>query len=323
MNQDISGSAKIDIPGVLNGDIELQPNLKKVKLCCKYLDFSSVETNSFKKKHFFLKHDKKKLQKIELDLNIKTLKLEKILQLEGIRGSVNWRQPSIPFYAMGLDEYHWLKSEIRCLIRSKKAVSSVHFFTVPKKNHTDIRLVFKGLSGIFQLLGVNIIANTGGAGEYSGTQAADGAYQGIIVCRDVVTQGLWMAKILSLLSPSALTELLHSSLDFSEIFVQCFYKKGVLTLKKGSAKGFNLGAFLKGEINFRTQALFLKGGVVPAYFFNTFFSHIPIIGDLLGQEKGIISGQFFISGSLTNPKFFVNPFSIFELGGLKMLFDRE
>ncbi|GAJ46569.1 hypothetical protein HE1_00904 [Holospora elegans E1] len=321
LNEGIKGEVQFHIPGTVNGSIKLQKNLQKIKLFCKYLDLSSVKLDGLDKTFEKFPKIQAKQRKIKADLNIKTLKIDKTTQLEGVRGTLSWMQPEGSFSTLDIDDYHWLKSEARCLIRSEKATSAVHFSTTPNKNHSSIRLTLKGLSGIFRLLGIKIISNSGESGEYIGKQTPDGAYRGEIVCQDVSTQGLRLAKILSLLSPSALTELLHTSLDFSEISVKCFYKKGVLQLNKGIARGLNLGAFLQGNINFRKKTLFLKGGVVPAYFFNTFFSHIPVIGHILGQEKGIISSQFFVKGSLENPKFSVNPLSVFELGGLKMLFE--
>ncbi|PPE03176.1 DUF3971 domain-containing protein [Holospora curviuscula] len=325
LNKELKGEARFYIPGVLHGGLALHPDLQKIRLTCKYLDLSLLNSDYSKrgeeKKLNIPNRAHQKQCTVEADLNIQSLKWDKVTKIQGIKGVLSWNYPSIGYSILDLDQCRWLKSEARCVIRTPKDSGTVHFSAVPKQENTTIHVICKGLSGVFHILGLKSIAHSGDSGEWVGKQTSNGAYKGRLVCRDVVTQGLWMAKILSLFSPSALTELLHSSLDFSEISVKCSYNRGVLQLKKGIARGLNLGAFLKGDVNFKTRTLFLKGGIVPAYFMNTFFSHVPIIGHILGQEKGIISSKFIISGSLKDPDFFVNPFSIFELGGLKTLFE--
>ena len=321
------GWARLHIPGTVQGSVMLESDVQKIRFICKYLDLSALKLDIHPPKTSKKKLDKKdfshkKQIRVDAAFNIQTLKWDKTTQLKGLRGILSWRQPHNPSYSrLDLGQYRWLKSQAQCAIHSLNTVSTVHFSTIPVQNSTSIHLSVKELGGIFHMLGLKSIIRSGESGEWIGKQTSDGTYKGQLVCRDVVTQGLWMAKLLSLLSPSAVTELLHSSLDFSEISAKCVYKAGVLQLKKGIARGLNLGAFLKGDVNFKKNTLFLKGGVVPAYFFNTLFSRIPIIGHILGQEKGIISSQIIITGCLEDPEFFVNPFSVFELGGLKTLFE--
>ena len=56
----------------------------------------------------------------------------------------------------------------------------------------------------------------------------------------------------------------------------------------------------------------VMGDIIPVYSVNDFIKRMPVIGALLGSrdQKGIVGIQYHLTGSVTEPDVFINPFSI-------------
>ena len=313
---------KIHIPKHCNVFVKLTPEERQIDISGRYLNLQLIRDTFIEKKDV-KKHAKTLLPAMDLRLtcNLKTVQWDKTHFLKRLRGTVRCKQRHVSADSTFLESYHWRDADIHATIHHKKATSVLHIFAKPQGKDTRIQCIVKELSALSSLCGLTPVLRSGQSGEWIGVQKQDGTYQGQLTLHEVITKGLWAVKLLSLLSPTAVTELLHSSLDFTEIFVRTLYKNHTLFLTKGVAKGLNLGGFLSGKIDTQQGTLLLNGGLVPAYVLNTVFSGIPIIGDLLGHEKGIISSQFTITGTFEEPHFLVNPLSVFGVGGLKALFE--
>lgn len=316
------GWGKIHLPKACNVHVKLAPEGRHLDISARYLDLKLIRDTFVKNSstRTASKHPSSALD-LHLKCNLQTVQWDKEHVLKGLRGTIRCKQHNAFSDNVGLEDYRWSYADVHTTIRNKKSTSVVHILAHPQGHDTSIKCIVKELSALSSLCGLEKVLRSADSGEWIGYQRKDGSYQGRLVFRGIVTKGLWAVKLLSLLSPMAVTELLHSSLDFAEVSVNTLYKNHTLHLNKGIAKGINLGGFLSGTVDMRHGKLFLKGGLVPAYVLNTVLSHVPLIGALLGEEKGIISSQFVITGTLDDPNFLVNPLSIFELGGLKDLFE--
>jgi hypothetical protein len=316
------GWGKIHLPKFCNAYVKLSPEEQHLDISARYLDLKGIRDTFWPK---ISPHKNTKTRHTSLNLylkcNLHTVQWDKEHILKGLRGAIRCTHPSGLSETMGLGDYRWSYADINATIRTKKTTSAIHILARPQGADTSIKCIAKELSALSSLCGLQSVFRSAESGEWIGFQRKDGSYQGRLMLRGVVTKGLWAVKLLSLLSPILVTELLHSSLDFAEISVNTLYKHHVLYLTKGIAKGINLGGFLAGTIDTNHEKIFLKGGLVPAYVLNTVLSKVPFIGALLGEEKGIISSQFVITGTLDDPNFVVNPLSVFEVGGLKALFE--
>ncbi len=147
-----------------------------------------------------------------------------------------------------------------------------------------------------------------------------GVYTGFVKAMDFKTKAPFLGKLIAMISPMMVTELFSSGLFFHEVSGHFHYHKGQLTLDQGVGKGINLGVSLRGKVNCEDSTAALSGAIIPGYLLNTFFRYVPFLGWLLGGDKGIVSTEFKLKGSLLNPKIRIEPFSIFKFGFVKDLF---
>jgi len=153
-------------------------------------------------------------------------------------------------------------------------------------------------------------------------QTLKGGYYGDLHVSNLETKAPFVLKLLSLVSPTLFVDLFSSGVTFHEVKGSFRYDDGKLFIEKGMGKGINLGIFVEGEIDTKTSMAKLDGVVVPSYFFNTFFSYFPVVGWLLGGEKGIISSEFVLKGNLDKPQIGIKPFSLFKFGFIKNILEK-
>jgi hypothetical protein len=86
-------------------------------------------------------------------------------------------------------------------------------------------------------------------------------------------------------------------------------------------KGADLGATAEGVIRKADGAIDITGTIIPVYALNSFVGNIPLLGDLLtgGKGEGIFGMTYALGGSLSKPKFQVNPASMILPGPFRKL----
>ena len=79
----------------------------------------------------------------------------------------------------------------------------------------------------------------------------------------------------------------------------------------------------KGQIDLTMQTAALQGTIVPAYFFNSLLSDVPLIGKLFVPEHGggVFAATYGVHGPLDDPDVAVNPLAALTPGFLRQFFD--
>ncbi len=88
-------------------------------------------------------------------------------------------------------------------------------------------------------------------------------------------------------------------------------------------KGPELGATAQGLIRKNDGAIDIDGTIIPAYALNAAVGEIPILGDILtgGKGEGIFGLTYAVGGTMTRPRFQVNPVSAIAPGILRKFFE--
>jgi hypothetical protein len=110
---------------------------------------------------------------------------------------------------------------------------------------------------------------------------------------------------------------------FSQLRVPFSVGGGKFRLKDAYMNGAQLGATMRGTVDFKSQTVDLGGTYVPLYGLNSAFRAIPIIGPVLGgrQGEGLVGITFAIKGKLDEPTVLVNPMSVMTPGIFRQLFE--
>ena len=140
-------------------------------------------------------------------------------------------------------------------------------------------------------------------------QYINGNYEAILKINDIKINAPLLTKIIALASPTGFMDLFSRDLTFSSISGGLHYKNGQLFIEKMVGKGINLGLSLEGMLDLEKKHFALTGTIIPAYFFNTIFSYIPILGKLFGGDQGIISTNFSLTGPFDDPYINISPIS--------------
>lgn len=99
----------------------------------------------------------------------------------------------------------------------------------------------------------------------------------------------------------------------------------LVRLCKVVLRGPDMGATASGLIRKRDGAIDLTGSYFPAYGLNSFVGEIPVLGSLLtgGKREGILGITYAMGGTITTPKYQLNPLSFLAPGILRKLFEYE
>lgn len=134
------------------------------------------------------------------------------------------------------------------------------------------------------------------------TQNYRGHYVGRVQAQKLEVETPFVVRLLSFVSLSGVADLISGTQLFETLSLDFSYRDPLFTIEKLCGKGFSLGFFLNGSANMDTTALNFKGSILPMYFLNMllsyvpFLNHIPLIGHIFGEERGIFSTDFTISG---------------------------
>ncbi len=83
-----------------------------------------------------------------------------------------------------------------------------------------------------------------------------------------------------------------------------------------------IGATANGMIRRADGAMDIGGTIIPAYALNAAFGKIPVLGALLtgGRGQGVFGMNYALKGTMSRPKFLVNPLSAVAPGVFRQLF---
>ncbi|MGH6865474.1 MAG: AsmA-like C-terminal domain-containing protein [Methyloceanibacter sp.] len=98
---------------------------------------------------------------------------------------------------------------------------------------------------------------------------------------------------------------------------------GQFRLKDAYMNGPQLGATMRGAVDFKSQTVDLGGTYVPLYGLNSALGAIPLLGKVLvgRQGEGVVGITFAIKGKLDDPSVLVNPMSVMTPGIFRQIFD--
>jgi hypothetical protein len=88
-------------------------------------------------------------------------------------------------------------------------------------------------------------------------------------------------------------------------------------------KGPELGATAQGLIRKMDGAIDIDGTIIPVYALNSAIGEVPILGDILtgGKGEGIFGLTYALGGTMSQPRFQVNPVSAIAPGILRKFFE--
>ncbi len=137
-----------------------------------------------------------------------------------------------------------------------------------------------------------------------------------------------LAQIISSASIIGLLDNLNGNgLLFTKIEGSFNYQDGKLTLNDGVAVGPSLGLTMAGFERYgeKQNTVNVNGLVSPVYILNGVVKAIPLIGKVLGGEKGegVFGVSYKVQGNSSNPRVLVNPLSILTPGVFRKIFNIE
>jgi hypothetical protein len=177
---------------------------------------------------------------------------------------------------------------------------------------------YKNVEGGEAQLQVNLDA--GGPGSKSGTLwARNFAVVGDPVVNDVLTD----PSSTAMLGERKQQHTVRPSIPFKELRAPFTVGGGKFRLKDAYMNGPQLGATMRGSVDFKSQTVDLGGTYVPLYGLNSAFRAIPILGPVLGgrQGEGLVGITFAIRGKLDDPSVLVNPMSVMTPGIFRQIFE--
>jgi hypothetical protein len=94
-------------------------------------------------------------------------------------------------------------------------------------------------------------------------------------------------------------------------------------IREAAISGPEVGATLRGHIDFNHDTLGLSGTYIPLYGLNSILQDVPIINFILGGREGVFGITFAVQGKTSNPEIVVNPASMLAPGILRQIFEFE
>lgn len=176
---------------------------------------------------------------------------------------------------------------------------------------------YRSIEGGEASLQVNMDA--GGPGTKTGTLwARDFNVVGDQVVADVLTDPSSAAVLGQDNRPIA-----KSRIVFKRLRAPFSVGAGKFRLRDAYVNGPQLGATLRGTVNFKSQTVDLGGTYVPLYGLNSALGAVPILGRILvgRQGEGVVGITFAIKGKLDDPTVLVNPMSVMAPGIFRQIFD--
>jgi hypothetical protein len=162
--------------------------------------------------------------------------------------------------------------------------------------------------------------DTSEPGMKTGTlRARDFSVLGDSVVSDVLTDPQSMAA----LGGERKKEVRQSRIAFNQLRAPFSVGKGQFLLNDAYVNGPQLGATMRGRVDFKSQTVNLGGTYVPLYGLNSALGAIPILGGIFvgRQGEGVVGITFAIQGKLDDPNVLVNPMSVVAPGIFRQIFE--
>jgi hypothetical protein len=139
-----------------------------------------------------------------------------------------------------------------------------------------------------------------------------------------IIQAPALARLVSIMSLTGIVDALQGEgLAFSNLRIPFRYGEGVLEMREAVARGTSLGFTAAGKVYTQSDAVDITGTMIPVYAVNSLLGNIPIIGGMFSGGKeggGVFAADYYVSGSIEDPKISVNPLSILTPGFLRNIF---
>jgi hypothetical protein len=115
----------------------------------------------------------------------------------------------------------------------------------------------------------------------------------------------------------------QSRIAFNQLRAPFSVGNGQFQLNDAYVNGPQLGATMRGRVDFKTKTVNLGGTYVPLYGLNSALGAIPILGGIfVGREgEGVVGITFAIQGQLDDPNVLVNPISVVAPGIFRQIFE--
>jgi len=110
---------------------------------------------------------------------------------------------------------------------------------------------------------------------------------------------------------------------FNQLEVPFSVGGGRFILHDSYINGPQLGATLRGNVDFKTNHIDLGGTFIPLYGLNSALGSIPIIGNILvgRRGEGVVGITYSVRGPAGDPQVLVNPLSIVTPGIFRQIFE--
>ncbi|HZP08742.1 AsmA-like C-terminal domain-containing protein [Methyloceanibacter sp.] len=193
----------------------------------------------------------------------------------------------------------------------------------------EIRAEARDAGAAFRLVGfypnvdggeasLEVNLDAGGPGTKSGTLwTRDFAVLGDEVVNDVLTDPNSRAVL------GTQKQAQRTRIEFKQLRAPFSVGGGKFRLQDAYMNGPQLGATMRGTVDFKAQTVDLGGTYVPLYGLNSAFRNIPILGPVLTgrQGEGLVGITFAIRGNLEDPSVLVNPVSVMTPGIFRQIFE--
>jgi hypothetical protein len=131
-----------------------------------------------------------------------------------------------------------------------------------------------------------------------------------------------LASLLSLMSLGGLGDLLgNQGIVFSKLesdFEWRFRPTGnLLIIKGGKTSGSSVGLTFEGVVDRGKKTTDVGGTIIPMTEINSLIAKIPLLGNILGGETGLIAATYTMKGPSSKPSVMVNPLSVLAPGFLR------
>jgi hypothetical protein len=97
---------------------------------------------------------------------------------------------------------------------------------------------------------------------------------------------------------------------------------GETRVREGVLRNDTAGITFEGRVDWRRQAVDMRGNFIPAYVLNNALARLPVLGAFLGGQEGggLIGVTYAVSGPLARPVLRINPASAIAPGFLRNIF---
>ncbi|GAB4237609.1 MAG: hypothetical protein Kow0032_23570 [Methyloligellaceae bacterium] len=115
----------------------------------------------------------------------------------------------------------------------------------------------------------------------------------------------------------------RQKIHFNQLRVPFSVGGGRFQLHDSYINGPQLGATIRGLVDFNTDRIHLQGTYIPVYGLNSALGQIPIIGDLLvgRRGEGVLGITFVVTGNASQPAVKINPVSAVAPGIFRQIFE--